>query len=115
MSRRTVIVTGAFGTLGTAVADRFERDGAAVARIDFAPAPTGAPDHHVGGVDLADEVAARAALDRIEHAIGSPSVLVNVAGRARHVALVHYRRPHPAIASQDASGRSVMRSTSASW
>lgn len=80
MSPRTVIVTGAFGHLGSAVADHFEARGDKVARIDFAPAPAGSPAHHIGGVDLADCDAASAAIAAVCREIGAPDVLVNIAG-----------------------------------
>lgn len=80
MSARSIIVTGAFGHLGSAVADHFEALGDHVARIDYAPAPDGAPAHHIGGVDLTDAEAAQAAFDKAGELHGPPSVLVNIAG-----------------------------------
>ena len=84
MSTRIVIVTGAFGILGAAVAARFEEQGDRVARIDYAPVPDDAPDSvtglAIGGVDLADEAQASAAFERVCAELGTPSVLVNVAG-----------------------------------
>ncbi|WP_067736421.1 SDR family NAD(P)-dependent oxidoreductase [Novosphingobium naphthalenivorans] len=79
---RSVIVTGGFGVLGQAVADYFAAAGDKVARIDFAPearAPlAGALD--IGGVDLTDADAAKAALDKVAAAHGGIDILVNVAG-----------------------------------
>lgn len=79
---RSVIVTGGFGVLGQAVAQAFAEAGDKVARIDFAPhakvALAGALD--IGGVDLTDAAAARAALDKVIAAHGGIDVLVNVAG-----------------------------------
>lgn len=79
---RSVIVTGGFGVLGAAVAEAFVADGASVARIDFASTANttlaGALD--IGGVDLTDAGATRAALDRVTSAHGGIDVLVNVAG-----------------------------------
>ena len=80
MTARTIIVTGAFGHLGSAVADHFEALGDKVARIDYAPAPEGAPEHHIGGVDLSDAEVAKAALEQVIAQLGTPSVLVNIAG-----------------------------------
>ncbi|MBH0114399.1 SDR family NAD(P)-dependent oxidoreductase [Novosphingobium sp. YJ-S2-02] len=84
MSTRIVIVTGAFGILGAAVAARFEEQGDRVARIDYAPVPADATDCAtglaIGGVDLADEAQASGAFERICAELGTPSVLVNVAG-----------------------------------
>jgi len=79
---RSVIVTGGFGVLGNAVASAFAAKGDKVARIDFAPSAreplVGALD--IGGVDLTDEAATRAALDKVVAAHGGIDVLVNVAG-----------------------------------
>jgi NAD(P)-dependent dehydrogenase (short-subunit alcohol dehydrogenase family) len=79
---RSIIVTGGFGVLGQAVAEAFAAQGDKVARVDFAPsAPSplsGGLD--VGGVDLTDAEATRAAVDRIASAQGGIDVLVNVAG-----------------------------------
>lgn len=79
---RSVIVTGGFGVLGNAVATAFSNAGDKVARIDFAPsareALAGALD--IGGVDLTDAAATRAALDQVAAAHGGIDVLVNVAG-----------------------------------
>lgn len=80
MSARTIIVTGAFGHLGSTVADHFEAKGDKVARVDFAPTAVGAPAHHIGGVDLADASAAKVALEAIAQLLGAPSVLINIAG-----------------------------------
>ncbi len=75
----TVVVTGAFGSLGNAIANRFAADGHQVARIDFAPAPEGT-ELTFGGFDLADPVAASDALTQVVQKAGVPSVLINVAG-----------------------------------
>lgn len=80
MPARSIIVTGAFGHLGSAVADHFDALGDLVARIDYAAAPAGAPACHIGGVDLADSDAARAAFARACELHGPPGVLVNIAG-----------------------------------
>jgi len=79
---RSVIVTGGFGVLGQAVSEAFADAGYKVARIDFAPSPhtpiDGALD--IGGVDLTDQAATGAALDKVLDAHGGVDVLVNVAG-----------------------------------
>jgi len=80
MSKRTIIVTGAFGILGTAVADRFERDGELVARIDYASVPQGISGFAIGGVDISDTTQAAAAFEQVCQELGTPSVLVNIAG-----------------------------------
>ena len=79
---RSVIVTGGFGVLGSAVAAAFAAAGDKVARIDFAPAArellAGALD--LGGIDLTDATATGAALDKVVAAHGGVDVLVNIAG-----------------------------------
>jgi len=80
MDQRSVIVTGAFGALGAAIADRFAAAGDRVVRVDFAPAPADGGALAIGGVDLADHEAARGALEQAVDRAGLPLVLVNVAG-----------------------------------
>jgi NAD(P)-dependent dehydrogenase (short-subunit alcohol dehydrogenase family) len=82
MTSRTVVVTGAFGILGGAVAAAFAATGDRVARIDYAPAPAEALPGglDIGGVDLTDAAAAERAVADIVVGLGSISVLVNVAG-----------------------------------
>lgn len=79
---RSVIVTGGFGALGQVVAKAFADQGDKVARVDFAPSPasglSGALD--IGGVDLTDQAATQAALDKVAAAHGGIDVLVNIAG-----------------------------------
>ena len=79
---RSIIVTGGFGALGHAVANRFLEAGDRVARIDFAPSPSvpldGALD--IGTVDLTNGPATQAALDAILAAYGGVDILVNIAG-----------------------------------
>lgn len=82
MTSRTYAITGGFGILGQAVARAALATGGKVALIDFAPANrtplVGAVE--IGGVDLSDEMQARAAMDRAADALGGLDVLVNVAG-----------------------------------
>ena len=87
---RVVVVTGAFGALGTAVARAFARKGARLALIDLAQPPADVrrdfpADEHLllGGVDLADEEATRKAMAAIAMRLGGIDVLVNVAGGFR--------------------------------
>lgn len=79
---RSIIVTGGFGVLGQAVAQAFAANGDKVARIDFAAsAPTalsGSLD--IGGVDLTDAAATKAAVDQVVAAHGGVDVLINIAG-----------------------------------
>ena len=81
MAGRVIAITGAFGVLGSAVAEAAAAQGAHLALIDFAPAgsgPEGALVLH--GVDLTDAVQAGAAIDRIADRFGGLDVLLNIAG-----------------------------------
>ncbi|SCW62110.1 NADP-dependent 3-hydroxy acid dehydrogenase YdfG [Sphingobium faniae] len=82
MASRTIVVTGAFGILGSAVAAAFAAGGDKVVRVDYAKTPSqtleGATD--MGGVDLTDAAATQALVADIVAAHGSINVLVNVAG-----------------------------------
>jgi NAD(P)-dependent dehydrogenase (short-subunit alcohol dehydrogenase family) len=85
-SSQVVVITGAFGVLGAAVARRFVADGARVVLVDRVPAPQWArtqfPAPHllIGDIDLADEKSAGQALQQAAEATGGLDVLVNVAG-----------------------------------
>lgn len=81
MASRIVIVTGGFGILGRAVAATFAAAGDKVARVDFAvkaPDQTHALD--IGGVDIAEPTIAAKVVAEVMEKLGSPSVLVNIAG-----------------------------------
>jgi NAD(P)-dependent dehydrogenase (short-subunit alcohol dehydrogenase family) len=87
---RSVVVTGAFGNLGLAVARAFRDCGDRVALVDFAqpPAQVAAefkvPHCLLGGVDLTSVAAAGTAMAAAREALGSGAdVLVNVAGGFR--------------------------------
>jgi NAD(P)-dependent dehydrogenase (short-subunit alcohol dehydrogenase family) len=83
---RVVVVTGAFGALGGAVARAFAARGARLVLVDLAPAPAGAPAGVgvdallLGGVDLADLEQTRGAMAAAVERCGGIDVLVNVAG-----------------------------------
>jgi NAD(P)-dependent dehydrogenase (short-subunit alcohol dehydrogenase family) len=86
---RIVLVTGAFGALGSAVARKFQAQGARLVLFGHAAVPPWAakeyPSPHVltGGVDLSDPAATATA---VQGALGSGAgldVLVNVAGGFR--------------------------------
>ena len=84
---RTFAITGAFGVLGAAVAVAFVQAGHRTALIDFAATPSpalvqacGADNHYIGGVDLADGLQARAAIDQAATVLGGLAGLINVAG-----------------------------------
>jgi NAD(P)-dependent dehydrogenase (short-subunit alcohol dehydrogenase family) len=85
LSGKVIAVTGAFGALGAAVAKILSSCGAQVAHLDHAPVPAGAPSGGLafGGVDLADETAAVAAMSIIVQSAGHLDGLVNIAGGFR--------------------------------
>lgn len=82
MAVRTVVVTGAFGILGSAVAASFAQAGDRVARVDYAPSPKaplpGGLD--IGGADLTDFATTQKVVAEVVATLGSLDVLVNVAG-----------------------------------
>lgn len=87
--RRTVVVTGAFGNLGIAVARNFREQGAKVALLGHGQPPAQvatefpAPHRMLGGVDLTQPSSAGAAMETVRATLGSIDVLVNVAGGFR--------------------------------
>ncbi|MGH8297726.1 MAG: SDR family NAD(P)-dependent oxidoreductase [Steroidobacteraceae bacterium] len=87
--RRAVVVTGAFGNLGIAVARSFREQGAVVALLDHTQPPPriGAefpPPHCVlGGIDLTRAAGAGIAMETVRATLGSIDVLVNIAGGFR--------------------------------
>ena len=87
---RVVVVTGAYGALGTAVAKAFDRTGAHVALIDLSQpsaevqaAFAGSRHLVLGGADLANVESTRKAMAAIAMRFGGIDVLVNVAGGFR--------------------------------
>lgn len=87
---QVVIVTGAFGALGTAVARAFAGQGAHLALLDVAPQPParireefGPEPLLFGGVDLSDMEATRRVMSVVTMHFGGIDVLVNVAGGFR--------------------------------
>lgn len=84
---KTIVITGAFGALGAAVAEAAARAGASVAAIDFAPAPPkGLPARLgpdalcLGAVDLVSPEAARRAMDAVATRFHRIDALFNIAG-----------------------------------
>lgn len=75
-----VVVTGGFGALGRSVVAQLRASGARVAVLDHAPAPADVAAPAFGGVDLADEAAARQAIEQAAAALGGLDALVNIAG-----------------------------------
>jgi NAD(P)-dependent dehydrogenase (short-subunit alcohol dehydrogenase family) len=80
LSGKVIAVTGTFGALGGAVAKVLSSCGAQVAHLNHAPAPPGAGALSLGGIDLADDAAAAAAISKIVQIAGRLDGLVNIAG-----------------------------------
>ena len=84
LNGKRIAITGAFGTLGTAVVKRVLAEGARVAALDHAAAPKSAAPFAdatlIGGVDLADAAGANDALARAAETLGGLDGLVNIAG-----------------------------------
>jgi len=91
LQNRRIIITGAFGALGSAVAQAALQAGAQVAAIDRADAPPAGVDlgnaHRFGGVDLADAASAKKTIDEAVRALGGLDALVNIAGTFRYETL----------------------------
>jgi NAD(P)-dependent dehydrogenase (short-subunit alcohol dehydrogenase family) len=87
--RRSVVVTGAFGNLGIAVARSLREQGAAVALLGRTQPPAAvaaefpAPHCVLGGVDLTQAASAGTAMETVRGTLGSIDVLVNIAGGFR--------------------------------
>jgi NAD(P)-dependent dehydrogenase (short-subunit alcohol dehydrogenase family) len=88
--QRVVVVTGAFGVLGAAVARAFGRAGTRVALVDVAPQASAglqsefaAPHLLLGGADLSNLESTRKTMAAIAMRFGGIDVLVNVAGGFR--------------------------------
>jgi NAD(P)-dependent dehydrogenase (short-subunit alcohol dehydrogenase family) len=88
-SSKRVVVSGAAGALGAAVAQAFATSGAQVALVDRATdakgidTKLGPPHFFLGGVDLADGAEAERAISTVVSRLGGIDVLVNVAGGFR--------------------------------
>lgn len=91
-TQRVVLITGAAGSLGVAVADTFRRGGARTVLVDrslekLRRAHREATDSRtcllIGDVDLADDGAARAIVARATGAFGAVDVLVHTVGAFR--------------------------------
>ena len=87
MTARRIVVTGAFGILGAAVAKAAAAGGDRIALLDFAPEP---PDGLVAdcgpgafvlsGVDLTDPASAHLSVNTAASALGGIDALLNIAG-----------------------------------
>jgi len=88
-AEQRVVITGAAGTLGSAVAQAFARGGARIGLIDRVAdskdlvKSLGQGHFFIGGVDLANAEHSRRAMDDAAAKLGGIDVLVNVAGGFR--------------------------------
>lgn len=82
MQGKVVVVTGAFGALGTAVVDRALQMGVRAVSIDYASAPANLRTDPlvIGGVDLTRAEDARSAIARVIESAGRIDALLNIAG-----------------------------------
>lgn len=80
MDGKSVVVTGAAGGIGAALAERFARDGARVALLDREEIASPAGDVIALRCDVTQEEDCRAALDEVVASFGGIDVLVNNAG-----------------------------------
>ena len=84
---KVIIVTGGFGSLGSAVARNAAKAGAKVAAVDIAPAPRegmfDASILAVGGCDLTNYENVSATFAKITDALGPIDALLNIAGGFR--------------------------------
>ncbi len=82
MNGTVIIITGALGALGTAVAEQALARGARVGGIDYATAkmPATADRIEFGGVDLSDAAQAKQAVDAAAAHFGKVNALINIAG-----------------------------------
>ncbi|MGH8289423.1 MAG: SDR family NAD(P)-dependent oxidoreductase [Steroidobacteraceae bacterium] len=87
--RRSVVVTGAFGSLGLAVARSFREQGAVIALLAHTPPPAQlraefpAPHCILSGIDLTHAASAGTAMETVRATLGAIDVLVNIAGGFR--------------------------------
>ena len=84
MQGDVVVITGAFGQLGSAVRRAAAERGAKLAFIDHARhCPEGPEGLILSGVDLTDAAQAKAAMDAVQAQLGGLHVLLNLAGGFR--------------------------------
>jgi NAD(P)-dependent dehydrogenase (short-subunit alcohol dehydrogenase family) len=90
MRDQAIVITGAFGSLGAATARAAIKLGARVALLDRAPtapaeliAQAGTAAVFLPGVELADEAAAKSAIDTAQARLKGLDVLINTAGAFR--------------------------------
>lgn len=82
MRGKTIVITGAFGVLGRAVAERARSMGAKVVLVDHAPAPAELANDPLtfGGVDLTKPDATTRVMQQARDTAGSLDALLNIAG-----------------------------------
>jgi NAD(P)-dependent dehydrogenase (short-subunit alcohol dehydrogenase family) len=83
LNPRCVLVTGAYGALGSAVSEAFSRAGCRVARVNHGAVPAGGDSagcFGIGNLDLSRPEAAHAAVASALKVMGRLDVVVNVAG-----------------------------------
>jgi NAD(P)-dependent dehydrogenase (short-subunit alcohol dehydrogenase family) len=82
MNGTVLVITGALGALGNAVAEMALARGARVAGIDHAQAQLPATEDRIelGGVDLSDAAQAKTAIDAVAAHFGRIDALINIAG-----------------------------------
>jgi NAD(P)-dependent dehydrogenase (short-subunit alcohol dehydrogenase family) len=82
-SGRKIVITGAYGTLGSAVVELALKSGATVAAVDYAT-PTNEADREglytFSGVDLGDSAATVACITSAAEKMGGIDSLINIAG-----------------------------------
>jgi NAD(P)-dependent dehydrogenase (short-subunit alcohol dehydrogenase family) len=84
LTGRVIVITGAFGVLGSALAAAAADRGAKTALIDLAAPRVGtAGALLLGGVDLTDAAAVEAAMARVAAELGGIDALLNIAGGFR--------------------------------
>ncbi|MBV8434487.1 MAG: SDR family oxidoreductase [Candidatus Eremiobacteraeota bacterium] len=90
---RTIVVAGAAGHLGSAVAAALTDRGANVAGLDLRASGEGSQDTSTVRADAADETSAVAAVDEIEKRFGTIDALVNCSGLIHSEPLVNLTNP----------------------
>jgi NAD(P)-dependent dehydrogenase (short-subunit alcohol dehydrogenase family) len=80
MRGKVVVITGAFGALGRAVAEVAKAQGARVVSIDYAPAPDTNDPLAFGGIDLSRYESAERVINEAREKAGAIDALLNIAG-----------------------------------
>jgi NAD(P)-dependent dehydrogenase (short-subunit alcohol dehydrogenase family) len=84
--KKTVIVTGAAGALGSGVAQYFSEQGARVAHLDYSDEllnksfPSQGEEHLYIAVDLTNRQQTLETIQKVEKAFGTVNILANIAG-----------------------------------